>query len=165
MRNLNPVFMSTALTLALAAYLGCGGTTTSIPSGDGTEMDSDSGIAAADGGSSAEPDGGTTPADSGGQDATTVMPGEVTWTYLVGTYFAKGKLGNCVSCHSQLSTPAKAYSYLGGKGYITAGTKPALVSSKSCLSWYGGTMPPGGPSSATAVKDFDAWAAAGSKNN
>lgn len=135
----------------------------SIPGSDGTEVDS--GTAAADGGSSSDPDGGTTAADSGGQDATTVMPGEITWTYLVGTYLAKGKLGNCAGCHSQFASPAKAYSYLAGKGYITAGTKPALISSQSCLSWYGGTMPPGGPSSAAAVKDFDAWAAAGSKNN
>jgi hypothetical protein len=80
-------------------------------------------------------------------------------------YLAGGTIGNCSFCHPG-STPSQLYSFLQGKGYV-GGANPSLASaSRSCLSWYGGNMPPGGPSSnAQAVADFDAWAAAGGKNN
>jgi hypothetical protein len=43
---------------------------------------------------------------------------------------------------------------------------PGLVDPvSSCLSWFGGTMPPLGPMNAKATKDFLAWAKAGAKNN
>jgi hypothetical protein len=80
-------------------------------------------------------------------------------------YLANGTIGKCPSCHFQMSSASGAYSYLSGKGYIK-GTSSALVAFGSCLSWYGGTMPPGGPSSnAQAKTDMDAWAAAGAMNN
>jgi hypothetical protein len=68
-----------------------------------------------------------------------------------------------------MSTATKAYSYLQGEGYI-GGTSSKLVDQgKSCLSWYGGDMPPGGTgnssSDAQAVTDMNAWAAAGGQNN
>jgi hypothetical protein len=38
-------------------------------------------------------------------------------------------------------------------------------SSASILSWYGGNMPTNPVQSAAAVKDMDAWSAAGKPNN
>jgi hypothetical protein len=62
-----------------------------------------------------------------------------------------------------MGTSAKAYSYLSS--YIN-GTSSRLVSpSQSCLTWFGGNMPPGGGSDAQAVTDLDAWVAAGALNN
>jgi hypothetical protein len=49
-------------------------------------------------------------------------------------------------------------------GYIN-GTKSTLAGSGSCLTWFGGNMPPGGSSDPKAVADFTAWAAAGAPNN
>jgi hypothetical protein len=63
-----------------------------------------------------------------------------------------------------MGSAAKAYSYLSNSGYIS-GTNSALVQNGSCLTWYNGNMPPGGGSNAQAVKDMDAWAAAGALNN
>ncbi len=64
-----------------------------------------------------------------------------------------------------MSSASGAYSYLSGQGYIS-GTGSILVKTGSCLSWYGGNMPPGGSrSNAMAVSDMNAWAAAGAKNN
>jgi hypothetical protein len=48
------------------------------------------------------------------------------------------------------------------------GNPPQLTRSGSCLTWYGGNMPPGGPGAskmAQAVTDMNAWAAAGAQNN
>jgi hypothetical protein len=58
------------------------------------------------------------------------------------------------------------YSWMAGKGYIS-GTSSAIVStSRSDISWFGGSMPPSGPrSEAQAVTDMKAWVAAGAANN
>jgi hypothetical protein len=46
------------------------------------------------------------------------------------------------------------------------GSSPALTNpNSSCLSWYGGNMPPGGPNDQQAVTDMNAWAAAGGLDN
>jgi hypothetical protein len=64
-----------------------------------------------------------------------------------------------------MASPSGAYSYLQGKRYIS-GTSSTLAKSGSCLSWFGGNMPPGGPrTNAQATADFQAWAAAGAQNN
>ncbi len=87
-----------------------------------------------------------------------------TWTSIYNNYL-KSSVGRCNSCHSQCSSASNTYSWLQGKGYIS-GTSSALVdSNQSCLSWYGGNMPPSGGSNAAAVKDMNAWAAAGAANN
>jgi hypothetical protein len=81
------------------------------------------------------------------------------------TYLANGTVGNCTRCHNQMSSASGSYSWLSGLLYIN-GTGSLLAASGSCLSWYGGNMPPGGTrSNAQAVADFNAWAAAGAKNN
>ena len=80
-------------------------------------------------------------------------------------YLANGTIGNCPSCHYQMSSASGAYSYLAGQG-LHQGHGSPLVKPGSTLSWYGGTMPPGGPSSnAQAKSDMNAWAAAGAMNN
>ncbi|HTB73127.1 MAG TPA: hypothetical protein VK762_07775 [Polyangiaceae bacterium] len=88
-----------------------------------------------------------------------------TWTQIYTDYLKSGTPGNCVNCHFQMSSASGAYSYLKGQGYIN-GTGSILAKTGSCLSWLGGTMPPGGPrSEPMAVSDMNAWAAAGAKNN
>jgi hypothetical protein len=64
-----------------------------------------------------------------------------------------------------MSSASGSYSYLQSSGYIR-GTSSSLAGAGSCLSWFGGNMPPGGPgSNAKASADFKAWAAAGAMNN
>ncbi len=80
-------------------------------------------------------------------------------------YLAGGTEGDCSQCHSQMGSASGSYSWLSSKGYIGGG-QPALTDpNQSCLSWYGGNMPPNGPSDAQAVSDMNAWAAAGAQNN
>jgi hypothetical protein len=62
-----------------------------------------------------------------------------------------------------MGTSAKAYSYLSS--YINGTSSRLVVQGKSCLTWVGGSMPPGGGSDAAAVSDLDAWVAAGAQNN
>ena len=65
-----------------------------------------------------------------------------------------------------MSSASKGYTWLKGKGYITNASSPLVDSSQSCLSWFGGNMPPSGPSSnAAATTAMKAWAAAGAANN
>ncbi|HEX3772550.1 MAG TPA: hypothetical protein VHV30_16845 [Polyangiaceae bacterium] len=64
-----------------------------------------------------------------------------------------------------MNSASGAYSWLQGQFYIS-GTGSLLAKSGSCLSWFGGNMPPGGTrSNAQASSDFAAWAAAGAANN
>jgi hypothetical protein len=65
-----------------------------------------------------------------------------------------------------MGTASGAYNYLKSKGYIN-GTASSLVNpSQSCLTWYGGNMPPSGTSSSPqAVADMNSWAAAGALDN
>jgi hypothetical protein len=62
-----------------------------------------------------------------------------------------------------MGTSAKAYSYLSN--YINGTSSPLVSQSQSCLTWFGGNMPPGGGSNAQAVTDLDAWVAAGALDN
>ncbi len=83
-----------------------------------------------------------------------------TFTYIFNAY-----LTGCKMCHTQTQSSNATYLWLRSQGYIS-GSSPALVSSsQSCLSWYGGNMPPGGGGNASAVADMNAWATAGALNN
>ncbi len=87
-----------------------------------------------------------------------------TWSQIY-TNYLKSSVGRCNSCHSQCSSASNTYSWLQGKGYIS-GTSSALVDpNQSCLTWYGGNMPPSGGQNSAAVNDMNAWAAAGAANN
>jgi hypothetical protein len=92
-------------------------------------------------------------------------PTAPTWTDLYGSYLAGGTEGNCSNCHSQMGSASGAYSYLSSKGYIGSGTSSLDDPNNSCLTWFGGNMPPSGGSDMNAVNDFDAWVAAGAQDN
>jgi hypothetical protein len=90
----------------------------------------------------------------------------MTWSTIYTKYLAGGTIGNCTKCHGlQMFNASASYSWLQSQGYIN-GKGSVLVGSGSCLSWYGGNMPPNGPrSNAQAKTDMAAWAAAGGMNN
>lgn len=91
--------------------------------------------------------------------------GSSTWTMIFDTYLAGGTVGDCIHCHQETSSPASAYAWLSGKQYIN-GTKSLLAGSGSCLSWFCGDMPPGGPASdPAAASDLKSWVAAGAQDN
>jgi hypothetical protein len=91
--------------------------------------------------------------------------GAPTWTAIYDAYLAAPTQGRCASCHAQMSSASGAYDWLSSQGYM-AGSSPALTETgASCLSWYGGNMPPGASSDAQAVAAMNAWAAAGAKND
>lgn len=121
-------------------------------------------------------DGGILSDSSGVLDQGPVMTAPIsgvpTWTDLYQTYMVVGSLGNCAlgGCHDgNMDNPSEAFGYLKSQGYV-GGPDPALVvPGSSCLSWVGASglpMPPNGETmNAMAMKDFQAWAAAGAKNN
>lgn len=112
-------------------------------------------------------DSGTNPPPPGQDSGTSPPPNSApTWSQIWSMYFANGTVGRCPSCHSQTSSASKMYTWMQGKGYIS-GTSSAIVStSRSDISWFGGGMPPSGPTSnASAVSDMKAWVAAGAQNN
>jgi hypothetical protein len=91
-----------------------------------------------------------------------------TWSAIYARYLGPGTVGACArtrACHaSEMSDAASTYSWLAQRGYI-AGAQSALVGSNSCLRWFGGNMPPRGAGDAEAVRDLEAWVAAGAANN
>jgi hypothetical protein len=134
---------------------------------NGQPTDSDGGTVV-----NTDPDSGTTTtgkdgSTSSGADSSTSST-TPTWTQIWTDYLAVGKAGNCASggCHSQMASKSAAYSWLQGRGYISGTSSSLVSSSSSCLTWYGGNMPPLGPGSLSAAsKDMDAWVAAGAANN
>jgi hypothetical protein len=97
-----------------------------------------------------------------------VIPGAVgSWTHIYNAYLIKGTIGDCsnTGCHSkEMQSASTAYQWLEDEGYI--GTlPPPLTLQGSCLSWYGGDMPPSKKPSAEAKKEMDGWAQAGAKND
>ena len=60
---------------------------------------------------------------------------------------------------------ATCFSTLTSAGYISGKTSPLVDPQQSCLTWYGGNMPPSGGASAKAKTDIVAWVAAGAANN
>ncbi len=100
-------------------------------------------------------------------------PGQIpgadgTWTHIYYSYLVKGTVGDCsngTGCHQkEMKDPSSAYQWLEDEGYI--GTlPPPLTLQGSCLSWYGGDMPPSKKQSPEAKKEMDAWTQMGAKNN
>ncbi len=89
-----------------------------------------------------------------------------TWADLYLLYMGPGTIGYCTDCHPEMTDPPASFSWLQEHGYV-GGPDPLLTSQgSSCLTWYGGNMPPGAPVlSEAAVKHMDAWAKAGGPNN
>lgn len=102
--------------------------------------------------------------------APTVAPTPTpSWTEIYATYFAPGTAGSCAragKCHRDvMADAASAYTWLAQRGYV-AGAHSALVSrTNSCLRWFGGNMPPRGAPNEDAVRDLEAWVAAGAPAN
>jgi hypothetical protein len=94
-----------------------------------------------------------------------------TWTHIFTLYMAEGTFGNCTDCHPEMSDAPKSYQWLADQDYMGGSTPPLTDRGSSCLSWYGGDMPPGAiPPDQKAVAEMaamemNAWAAAGGKNN
>jgi hypothetical protein len=85
---------------------------------------------------------------------------------LYNSYLKGGSIGNCSgSCHGGIGSPSTCFTWLKGQGYVGSASPAIASKSGSCLSWFGGNMPPFGPQNAQAVTDFNAWAAAGGQNN
>jgi hypothetical protein len=62
-----------------------------------------------------------------------------------------------------MSSAKNSFAYLQEKG---CGGTSLVDPESSCLTWFGGDMPQGGPSSyPQAVTDMDAWVAAGALDN
>jgi hypothetical protein len=89
----------------------------------------------------------------------------VTWTQVYDAYLASGTAGNCTNCHNGTGSPKGMFSFLQGKGQVGGASPPLTNPNTSCLSWYGGDMPPLGPQNAQAVAQMNAWAAAGALDN
>jgi len=186
-----PIFFALSLTVVLAACgsvdeppLGgpFGGSTdptdpngTNNDNGDNNNGDNgntsdDAGATSTDddSGATQTKDSGTTQTKDAGtqtQDSGTQTQNAPTWTQIFDDYLASGTKGDCVGCHSQGSTASKLYTWMQGQGQIN-GTSSKIAKSGSRLSWFGGNMPPNGPSSyGNAASDTQAWVAAGALNN
>jgi hypothetical protein len=153
--------------LAVAALAACSSTSSS-PSGGNN---ADAGTTA-----DAEPapdDGGAT------QDAPADSAANATWTYLYTTYFASGTPGHCGNggCHASSQGGFKCGSDKTTcyNGLVTAkligttnATQPLVNPKVTPLAWFnsGGAMPEDNPvANPAAVKDLQAWVAAGATND
>jgi polyvinyl alcohol dehydrogenase (cytochrome) len=100
-------------------------------------------------------DGGTPDAGSG-----------LTWTSIYNNYFAAGTTGHCPQCHGAASTATGLYDFLQTSGQIAGTASPLVDPDASVLTWFGGGMPPGGPTDLPqAEADLIAWVAAGARND
>jgi hypothetical protein len=102
-------------------------------------------------------DGAGSVASEGGETGAAVAP---TWSAIFSSY-----LTMCKTCHIEMNSASSAYSWLQSQDFIDGAFSPLVSPAQSCLSWYGGDMPPGGTDNAAAVTEMDAWAAAGALNN
>lgn len=99
----------------------------------------------------------TAPPDTG--------PPPPTWSDIFDKYVKSGTVGGCGGCHG-LSTAKEAYSWFSGNGQIKGTSSPIVIQGQSMFSWFGGFMPPAGPSSEPqAASDMKAWVAAGALDN
>jgi len=111
----------------------------------------------------------TPPSPSDAQRSVQRAPAAPTWTTIYARYLSPDSEGGCGKsreCHADaMSDSASAYAWLTERGYI-AGTQSRLVSTtNSCLLWFGGNMPPCGAPNDGAVRDLEAWVAAGALPN
>jgi hypothetical protein len=139
----------------------------SAPSGSSSGARRDSGATSSSSSSSSSGgSGGSSSGSSGsGSSSGTTAAPTPTWSEIFSKYLGNLTTGNCTRCHGQMGSASGSYSWLSSQRYISGASSP-LVKSGSCLTWYGGNMPPGGPrTDAQAVADMNAWAAAGAKNN
>ena len=58
------------------------------------------------------------------------------WSEIFSAYLNTGTMGNCVICHSEMSTASGAYSYLQSTDYISGTSSILAKTGSSCLSWF-----------------------------
>jgi hypothetical protein len=120
---------------------------------------------ATEGGAATQGDAKTA-TEEGGATALTDAAGAPTWTAIFDDYLNVADGGSaCQTCHHQMMTASSAYTWLQSQGYISGAASPLVSTTTSCLSWYGGNMPPDGTINPQAVADMNAWAAAGAPND
>ena len=146
-----------------------GGTGTGGTGGTGTGGTPDAGSGGTGGGGTTDAGGGT--GTGGAVDAGPVTPPPPiapTWAQIYASYLSASSNGQCAlsGCHSQMATAAGAYGWLKARGHINGASSRLVSTSTSRLTWYGGDMPPRGPTTwAQAVADMNAWAKAGALQN
>jgi hypothetical protein len=145
---------------------GGGGGGGGADSGGGGGGGSDAGSGGGGGGQDASSGGSVDSGGGGGVDSGSTQPSAPTWSQLYTNYLGAGTDCDCKSCHSQGNSASALYSWLSGRGYMSAPNPSFLSSARDGLTWFGGGMPPNGAASnSQAVSDFNAWAAAGAKND
>jgi len=176
-------------TLSLAACGGADTNTTGDSSGIGGTSAFGGGTAQSFGGMVAGIGGGTALAGIGGRTSVAGFGGATSaagglsatggattsgtavtaapkWSEIYAQYFAAGKAGHCVDCHTFGASASALYSHLSAIGEINGPSSTIVVSGSSMLIWFGGSMPQGGTASnPSAVAALKAWVAAGALNN
>jgi polyvinyl alcohol dehydrogenase (cytochrome) len=139
-----------------------------VPSADCQSPGSCTGAAGGGGSGGTGGSGGAGAGGTGGGGG----PLPTTWTGIYNAYFATGTIGHCAGCHADagrvvpLNSAGVAYTSLQSVGQINGTTSPLIIPGQSRLTWFGGDMPPNGPTSAPdAVQAISAWVAAGALNN
>ncbi|HVW28283.1 MAG TPA: hypothetical protein VHC69_23130 [Polyangiaceae bacterium] len=96
-----------------------------------------------------------------------------TWLHIYTSWLAVDTIGNCsktgANCHAQdMSNATAAYQWLEQQGYVGGGVTALVDPNFSCLSWFGGDMPPTAPDktqSDKAAMEMMMWAMAGGTDN
>jgi hypothetical protein len=100
------------------------------------------------------------------RDGNVVFSDPPAFNEIYAAYLGPATIGYCTDCHPEMTDAPASFTWLEEHGYV-GGPDPLLTNEgSSCLSWYGGNMPPGTPVlSDEAVKHMTAWAKAGGANN
>lgn len=89
-----------------------------------------------------------------------------TWYHIFSAYFEVGTVGDCPTCHAEMKTSRASYQWLKELEYIGTTPPPLIDLGASCLTWFGGNMPPGlVPPNETLVAEMNTWAANGAKED
>jgi hypothetical protein len=92
-----------------------------------------------------------------------------TWSTVYARYLSPtgdGGCGRSRACHADvMGDSASAYAWLAQWGYIAGKRSPLVSRTNSCLSWFGGNMPPRAQPNDAAVRDLTAWVASGATRN
>ena len=116
---------------------------------------------------------GAAPVRDAGMDADVPLPdagmstaGTPSWSAIHKTYFGSGTVGHCVNCHIEMTNPRSGHQWLTDKGQLSGVDSHIVMRGKSKLTFFGGDMPPEGPSSLPeAEAALMEWVEAGAPNN
>lgn len=89
-----------------------------------------------------------------------------TWYHIYSGKFAAGTEGDCVRCHAETKTSKATYQWLKELEYIGTDPPPLIDYGASCLTWFGGNMPPWAVEPNEAfIAEMNTWAANGAKED